>query len=92
MKRSKCFFCTTRNAQRATNGIRVFTLCVDRCPLRAVVLLVMLCALSLTGCVRLTGTAGYSKTGADGETTTKKATFDTADYVPGSPPPGNITV
>ena len=48
-------------------------------------------ALGLVGCVRVTGTAGYWKTDAEGETTSKRATFDSADYVPGSPPPGDIT-
>lgn len=55
------------------------------------VLLVAFCALSLNGCVRLTGGAGYSKINADGETTTKKVGFDTADYISGSPAPGSIT-
>ncbi len=44
-----------------------------------------LCALSLSGCVRVAGTAGYSKINSEGETTVKQAGFDTADYIPGSP-------
>lgn len=54
-------------------------------------MVVVLCALILAGCVRFTGGAGYSKVNSQGETTTKKVGFDTADYLPGSPPPGNIT-
>ena len=47
--------------------------------------------LILQGCVRVAGTAGYAKVNVGGETTVKQARFDTADYIPGSPPPGNIT-
>ncbi|OGX11847.1 MAG: hypothetical protein A2351_01325 [Omnitrophica bacterium RIFOXYB12_FULL_50_7] len=46
----------------------------------------------LSGCVRVAGTAGYSKINPDGETTVKQAGFDTANLVPGAQPPGNITV
>ena len=49
------------------------------------------CAIGLTGWVRMTGTAGYWKTGSDGETKAKSATVDTVNYVPGSPAPGNIS-
>ncbi|MFA5160457.1 MAG: hypothetical protein WC484_08155 [Candidatus Omnitrophota bacterium] len=59
--------------------------------LRTRFLLVLVCLLFLSGCVRLAGGAGYWKTGASGETTAKKVGFDTADYVPGSPAPGSIT-
>jgi hypothetical protein len=45
-----------------------------------------------SGCVRVAGGAGYWHTGKDGQTTAKTAGFDTADYVPGSPSPGKITV
>lgn len=55
------------------------------------ILLVALCVLSLVGCVRLTGGAGYTKVNAEGEATTKKVGFDTADYIPGSSAPGSIT-
>lgn len=44
----------------------------------------------LGGCVRVTGTAGYWKTGEDGKTKAKRATFDTADYAPLGPSPGSI--
>jgi hypothetical protein len=44
----------------------------------------------LGGCVRVAGTAGYWKTGEDSETTAKRATFDTADYVSRDPSPGSI--
>lgn len=44
----------------------------------------------LGGCVRVAGTAGYWKTGEDGETTVQRATFDTADYVSRSPSSGSI--
>lgn len=52
----------------------------------------VLCTVLLSGCVRVAGTAGYWKTGADGDATAKRASFDTADFMPGSPPPGDITV
>lgn len=44
----------------------------------------------LSSCVRMAGTAGYWTTNADGESKIKKAGFDTADYVPGSPASGRI--
>ena len=47
-------------------------------------------ALLLSGCVRLTGTAGYWKTDKQGNPDTKRATFDSADFFPGSPAPGSI--
>lgn len=53
--------------------------------------LVLLCALSLSGCVRVAGTAGYSKTNSDGETAVKQAGFDTANLVPKNKAPGSIT-
>ena len=64
---------------------------VHRTPYLAVTLYAVLCTVLLCGCVRLSGGAGYWKTGADGETAAKKVGFDTADYVPGSPAPGKIT-
>ena len=48
--------------------------------------------LSLSGCVRVSGGAGYWNTGPNGKLKFKQAGFDTEDYVPGSPPPGDITV
>jgi len=45
----------------------------------------------LSGCIRLTGNAGYWKQGAEDEAPkVRSAGFDSADFVPGSPPPGNI--
>ena len=65
------------------------------CRVRRIFLLGMpvavLGAVFLCGCVRLAGTAGYAKVNADGETTVKQASFDTSDYIPESPAPGNIT-
>ena len=52
----------------------------------------VLCTALLSGCVRLSGGAGYWKTEADGNTVAKRASFDTANYVPGSPAPGKVTV
>lgn len=46
----------------------------------------------LSGCVRIAGGAGYWHTDKDGQTTAKTAGFDSADYIPGSPAPGTITV
>ena len=46
----------------------------------------------LQGCVRVAGTAEYAKINADGETTVKRASFDTADHLPGNSTPGKITV
>ncbi len=52
----------------------------------------LLCVVLFSGCVRVAGGAGYWHTGQDGQTTAKTAGFDTADYIPGSPAPGKITV
>ena len=50
------------------------------------------CALSLSGCVRVAGSAGYRKTGADGETTEKRTSFNTANLVSKDKTQGSITV
>jgi len=55
-------------------------------------LFVVLCAVLMSGCVRLSGGAGYSHTDSEGNVKNKQVGFDTADYVPGSPAPGSITV
>lgn len=52
----------------------------------------VLLTILLGGCVHVGGTAGYWKIGADGKATAKKASFDAADYIPGSTAPGKITV
>ena len=54
--------------------------------------IVVLCALSVSGCVRVAGGAGYYHKDSEGDVKSKKVGFDTADYVPGSPAPGKITV
>ena len=54
--------------------------------------IVALCALSLSGCVRVAGTAGYAKINSNGETAVKQTGFDTANLAHGSPAPGSITV
>lgn len=43
-------------------------------------------------CVRVAGTAGYFKINPDGETTVKRAGFDTADYIPGNSTAEKVTV
>ena len=78
-----------RRTVYSVRSIKVFTLYPV---LRTQFLLFLLCAVCLAGCVRVSGTAGYWKTGEEGETTAKRASFDTADFVPGSPTPGKITV
>ncbi len=55
-------------------------------------LIVALCALSLSGCVRVVGSAGYTKVNADGETTEKRAGFDTDDLVRKGKAPGSIAI
>ena len=48
--------------------------------------------LFLSGCIRLTGNAGYWHQGPnDEQPKSKQVGFDTNDYVPGTPAPGNIT-
>lgn len=54
-------------------------------------LIIVLCALSLSSCVRLTGVAGYSKVNATGEATSKQVGFDTNKLVPGDKTSGSIT-
>ncbi|OQA56118.1 MAG: hypothetical protein BWY42_01158 [Candidatus Omnitrophica bacterium ADurb.Bin277] len=54
--------------------------------------LFLLAVIFLCGCVRLTGSAGYWKTDPEGETKSKRAAFDTAEFLPGSPHSGSITV
>ena len=45
-----------------------------------------------SGCIRLTGGAGYWHKGPEDEQPkVKQVGFDTNDYVPGAPAPGNIT-
>lgn len=43
------------------------------------------------GCVRLGGSAGYWKTGTDGETKSQQVDFDTARFFPSDPTQGSIT-
>ena len=46
----------------------------------------------LSGCVRITGNAGYWHQGPNDEAPkSKQAGFDTNDLVPGAPAPGSIT-
>ncbi|MFA7254743.1 MAG: hypothetical protein WC133_01425 [Candidatus Omnitrophota bacterium] len=64
---------------------------VRRIFLRSTLVAVLLTVL-LGGCVRVAGTAGYAKINADGETTVKRAGFDTADLVSKNKTPGSITI
>jgi hypothetical protein len=44
---------------------------------------------TLTGCIRLAGSAGYYKQGAEDEYPKSKSVgFDTNQLIPGQPPPG----
>lgn len=47
---------------------------------------------AFSGCIRLTGNAGYWHKGAeDTQPQSNQVGFDTNDFVPGAPAPGNIT-
>ncbi len=54
-------------------------------------LCVVLSAVFLGGCVRVAGGAGYWHTDQAGETTAKKAGFDTANLIADHSAPGKIT-
>ena len=50
------------------------------------------CALILSGCVRVAGTAGYWHAGQDGPLESKQAGFDTDTLVQKGKTPGSITL
>ncbi len=52
----------------------------------------VLCAVLLSSCVRVVGTAGYWHTDQEGETTAKRAGFDTVNLVQTDQGQGSVTV
>jgi len=62
---------------------------------RAILASLLLCFLFscvFSSCVHVGAGAGYWHTNSEGETTAKQASFDTANYIPGSSTAGKITV
>lgn len=59
---------------------------------KAVILTVVLIVVfTFSSCIHLYGRAGYSGKGpGDAAPKAKSVGFDTADYLPGTPPPGKI--
>ena len=58
----------------------------------ASLLLCFLAASFLSGCVRVAGTAGYWKTGQDGDLESQQASFDTDRLVQKGKTPGSVTI
>lgn len=56
-----------------------------------ITIIIALCALSASGCVRLTGGAGYWHTGEEGQPQSKQVGFDTDNIVNPGKAPGKIT-
>ena len=52
----------------------------------------VLCAVFLSGCVSMAGTAGYWNTTPEGTTAMKQASFDTNKLVQKDEAPGSVTV